>query len=169
VLWHDEDDTIFRVPQRTRSLARVIPREAEVTRQPIHGLDIEPARAYVAALDDATLPLANLTWQSPTRGSVETSMKPGQLISVQETWMPGWEARASGAGSSEHSVPVHGDKLGLIVIDPGCNGPCRINLSFGVTPEGWICRVLSALITVIAICALIRQTLIRQPARFRLR
>ena len=42
VLWHDEDDTIFRVPQRTLSLARVIPREAEVVRQPIHGLDTDP-------------------------------------------------------------------------------------------------------------------------------
>jgi hypothetical protein len=41
VLWHDEDDTIFGVPQRSRSLAHVIPREAVVVRQPIHGLDTE--------------------------------------------------------------------------------------------------------------------------------
>jgi hypothetical protein len=54
-------------------------------------------------------------------------------------------------------VPVHGDKLGLIVIDPACNGPCRIDLEFGVTPEGWICRVLSALVTLIALRALITQ------------
>ena len=156
VLWHDEDDTIFAVPQRTKSLARVIPREAEVTRLPIHGLDTEPARAYVTALDDPTLPLADLTWQSPTQATIRTSMQPGQLISVQETWMPGWKATVSG-----HDVPVHGDKLGLIVIDPACSGPCQVDLEFGVIPEGWVCRILSALVTLIAIWALIIQT--RRP------
>jgi hypothetical protein len=153
-LWHDEDDTIFGVPQRTLSLARVIPHDAEVMRQPIHGLDTEPARAYVAALDDTGLPLADLKWQSPTRATIQTSMQSGQLISVQETFMPGWRATVSG-----HAVPVHGDKLGLIVIDPACNGPCQINLEFGVLPEGWVCRVLSALVTLIAITALVRQRL----------
>lgn len=149
VLWHDEDDTIFRVPQRTLSLARVIPREAEVMRRPIHGLDIEPARAYVAALDDTTLPLADLRWQSPTRATIQTSMQPNQLISVQETYMPGWRARVAG-----RDVPVHGDQLGLIVIDPACNGACQIDLEFGVLPEGWICRVLSAFVTLIALWSL---------------
>jgi hypothetical protein len=158
VLWHDEDDTIFRVPQRTLSLARVIPREAEVMRQPIHGLDTEPARAYVAALEDTTLPLADLHWKSPTQGTIRTSMQPGQLISVQETFMPGWRATVDG-----RIVPVHGDKLGLIIIDPACNGPCHINLEFGVLPEGWICRVLSALVTLIALWALFKQGLSAAP------
>lgn len=157
VLWHDEDDTIFLVPQRTLSLARVIPRAAEVTRQPIDGLDTEPARAYVTALDDTSLPLADLKWQSPTRATIQTSMQPNQLISVQETWMPGWRATVSGHGVPVRNVPAHGDKLGLIVIDPACTGPCQINLEFGVIPEGWICRVLSALVTLIAVGALIRQ------------
>ena len=139
VLWHDEDDTIFRVPQRSQSMAHVIPRAAVVTSQPIHGLDPDPARAYVAALDDATLPLADLTWLSPSRAAIRTSMHPGQVISVQETWMPGWEARVGG-----REVPVRGDKLGMIVIEPGCDGPCQVDLSFGLTPEGWICRILSA-------------------------
>ena len=35
VLWHDEDDTIYAVPQRSGSLAHVMPREALVTR-PAH-------------------------------------------------------------------------------------------------------------------------------------
>ena len=76
VLWHDEDDTIFGVPQRSRSFAHVIPRGAVVSIQPVHGLDIGPARAYVDALDDATLPLADLTWLSPSRAVIQTSMRP---------------------------------------------------------------------------------------------
>ena len=77
VLWHEEDDTIFGVPQRSPSLAHVIPKEAEVLRQPIHGLDLDPARAYVAALDDASLPVADLAWTSPSAGVVAATMKRG--------------------------------------------------------------------------------------------
>ena len=149
VLWHDEDDTIFGVPQRSRSMAHVIPAESVVTRQPIHGLDLDPARAYVAALDDSSLPLADLTWISPSHASIRTSADPRQVISVQETWMPGWQATVAG-----HAVPVRGDKLGLTIIEPGCNGPCQIDLSFGVTTEGWVCRVLSLTVTLLALGAL---------------
>lgn len=149
VLWHGEDDTIFRVPQRSQSMAHVIPRDTVVVRQPVHGLDLDPARAYVAALDDATLPISNLTWTSPSRAAIDTSMNPSQVISVQETWMPGWQATVAG-----RDVPVHGDKLGLMVVEPGCDGPCHIDLSFGVTPEGWICRLLSGLVTLLALLAL---------------
>lgn len=157
VLWHDEDDTIFAVPQRSGSIAHVIPRQALVTRQPIHGLDLDPARAYVAALDDPTLPLARLDWTSPSRAVIDAAMIPGQLISVQETWMQGWRATANG-----RPVRVFGDKLGLIVIDPNCSGPCHIDLSFGLTVEGWIVRALSLTVTFLALVALI----VRKRARF---
>jgi hypothetical protein len=150
VLWHDEDDTIFAVPQRSGSMAHVIPREALVTRQPIHGLDLDPARAYVDALDDPSLPLARLNRISPSRAVIDAALTPGQLISVQETWMKGWRATANGK-----AVPVFGDKLGLIAIDPDCSGPCHIELSFGLTAEGWIVRVLSLTVTFLALGALV--------------
>ncbi len=63
--------------------------------------------------------------------------------------MPGWRARIGG-----RDAPVRGDKLGLIVIDPGCDGPCQIDLSFGVTPEGWIYRILSLSVTLLALYSL---------------
>jgi hypothetical protein len=142
VLWHDEDDTIFAVPQRSRSLAHVVPREAIATRSPMHGLDIDPVRAYVAALDDASLPLADLVWQSPSHGVIRAIMKPGQVLSVQVSYVPGWRARVQG-----REVPVHKDAIGLIVAEPACNGPCDVDLKFGPTREAWICRILSALVT----------------------
>ena len=156
VLWHDEDDTIFAVPQRSGSMAHVIPRDALVTRQPIHGLDLDPARAYVAALDDPSLPLARLNWTSPSRAVIDAGMTPGQLVSVQETWMKGWRASANG-----RPVRVFSDKLGLIAIDPNCSGPCHIDLSFGLTAEGWITRILSLTVTFLALTAL----LVRKRAR----
>ena len=150
VLWHDEDDTIFRVPQRSQSMAHVIPREALVTRQPIHGLDTQPAQAYVAALDDPSFPLADLAWLSPSHASIKTApMNRGQVISVQETYMAGWRASVNG-----REVPVHGDKLGLIAIEPACEGSCQVDLVFGVTTEGWVCRALSTLVTLFALISL---------------
>ena len=40
------------------------------------------------------------------------------------------------------------DPIGLMVVAPGCNGPCEVNLHYGLTTEAWICRLLSGLITV---------------------
>ena len=76
-------------------------------------------------------------------------MAGNQVISVQETYMPGWQATVAG-----RDVPVHGDPLGLIVIEPGCNGPCHVDLSFGLTPEGWVCRILSVAVTLVSLIAL---------------
>jgi hypothetical protein len=149
VLWHDEDDTIFAVPQRSRSLAHVIPKEAVVAREPIHGLDVDPVRPYVAALEDPSLPIAEMRWEGPSRALIDATMKPGQAMSVQVTWAPGWRASVAG-----RKIPLRKDGIGLLVLDPGCDGPCNIRLDYVATPEVWICRVLSGLATLGMIGAL---------------
>jgi hypothetical protein len=150
ILWHDEDDTIFAVPQRSRSLAHVIPKDAVVAREPIHGLDIDPVRPFVAALDDPSLPVAEMTWEGTARTVIRAPMKPNQVMSVQVTWAPGWRARAGG-----RKLPVRRDGIGLIVLEPNCDGPCDIRLDFGPTTEAWICRGLSAIVTLAMIGGLI--------------
>lgn len=137
VLWHEEDDTIFAVPQRSRTLAHVMPREAISVKTPKHGLDLEPVRAYVAALDDARFPEATLTWRGNSQFSVRARMERGQVFSVQETWVPGWKATVNG-----RSVPLHADGIGLMVAEPGCEGNCAVEFAYGVTPEAWFCRIL---------------------------
>lgn len=148
VLWHEEDDTIFGVPQRSGSLAHVVPRSAIVARAPLHGADVEPVRPYIAALDDPALPLASLKWEGPSRARITAGMTAGQVISVQESYAPGWRAAV---GIRE--VPISKDGIGLIVIDPHCQGPCEVNLWYGVSTEAWLCRILSA----VAILYLIRR------------
>lgn len=140
VLWHEEDDTIYAVPQRSGSLAHVIPKDAVVTRKPIHGLDLDPARAYVAALDDQALPAALLTWSGNSRFRVKAPLKRDQVISVQMTWMPGWRASVAG-----REIPVHGDQLGQMILEPACPAVCVVEASYGVTTEAWICRILSGM------------------------
>jgi hypothetical protein len=151
VLWHDEDDTIFAVPQRSRSLAHVIPKEAVVAREPIHGLDVDPVRPYVAALEDPSLPLAEMRWEGTSRAVINAPIKPGQVLSVQVTWAPGWRASVDG-----RKIPLRKDAIGLMVLEPGCDGPCNIRLDYVATPEAWICRILSGLVTLGMIGALFR-------------
>jgi hypothetical protein len=144
VLWHDEDDTIFAIPQRSASLAHVVPREAIVVREPIHGLDVDPVRPYVAALDDPAMPPASLGWNGPSHARIGALMAKGQVVSVQENYAPGWRASVGG-----REIPVHKDGIGLITVAPECQGPCVIDLWFGVSTEAWVCRILSLAATVL--------------------
>ena len=81
VLWHEEDDTIYAVPQRTESLAHVVPLSAIVKRRPIHGLDTAEVAVYVAALDDASLPPAPLVWQDPAHARIQATLHRKQVLS----------------------------------------------------------------------------------------
>lgn len=139
-LWHEEDDTIFGVPTRSTSLAHVIPVSVIPPRQPIHGLDVDPIRPYVAALDDPALPLAEMTWEGTSRIRIRAPMKSGQAISVQINYAPGWRARAGG-----REIPVRKDGIGLIALEPACEGTCDIEMNYGPTIEAWVCRALSLL------------------------
>ena len=142
VLWRDEDDTIFGIPQRSPSLARVVPQTALVGRTPIHGLDVEPLRPFVQALEDPGMPLADLVWESQSKARIRASMSGTQALSIAMNWAPGWRAEVSGKPAE-----VRKDGIGLIALVPGCNGPCEVELEYGASTEAWICRVLSGLAT----------------------
>ncbi len=119
VLWRDGDDTIYRVQPRA-SLARIVPRSALVSRAPINGIDVDPLRPYVAALDAASMPRAEFQWTSEHSAKIRGSLRGGQVISVQEAWHRGWRA----------NVPVEHDELGQMVLDPGREGPFDIDLIY---------------------------------------
>jgi hypothetical protein len=142
VLWHEEDDTIYSVPQRTRSLAHVVPLSAIVMRKPIHGLDTEDVVRYVAALDDPALPPAELTWRSPSEARINATVHPGQVVSVQSTYDKGWIASANG-----RPAEVGRDGIGLSVIYADCDGPCDIRFIFDGGLERRICRAASWTVT----------------------
>jgi hypothetical protein len=125
LLWREGDDAIYEVPSRSPSLAHVIPAAAVVKRIPIHGLDIEPVVPYVAALDDPQYPLATFQWKGMSAAEIRATVDRGQVIAVQVTYDPGWEAYANG-----RRQPVRGDAIGLMVIDPECHGPCEISLRY---------------------------------------
>jgi hypothetical protein len=140
VLWHEEDDTIYGVPQRTKSLAHVVPESAIVKRKPIHGLDTEEVERYVGALNDASLPADVMVWPDPNHGHIDTMLHPGQVLSIQSTYDKGWIATANG----KHA-PVTRDEIGLSVVHAACDGACSIDFIFDGGFERKVCRALSLL------------------------
>jgi hypothetical protein len=150
VLWRQDDVAIYSVPQRTKSLAHVIPSEAAVTRKPANGLDTAEVARYVAALDDASLPVADFTWRRDDTAAISAPVKPGQLVSVQVTYDPGWVATANGL-----PAPVTRDGLGLILIHPQCDGACAIALEFSAGLERELCLAASVVVmfSVFVLCA----------------
>jgi hypothetical protein len=131
-LWHKGDDVIYRVPQRSKSLAHVMleSQTVSIPARPKDGLDITPLQTYVAALNDPQLPGAAMRWTNPHQALIRADLTPNQVISVQVSYDPGWRARASGA-----SIPITSDGLGLIVLHPNCTGPCTIDLDYSGPPE----------------------------------
>ena len=146
LVWQGGGDFIYRVPQRSASLAHVIPRSAIVARRPLNGLDVAVLRPYVAALEDASLPAATLSWDNPDHGRITANVPPGDVISLQETWDPGWQARVAGRRAS-----LTADPLGLMVIDPRCPGQCTIDLEFTGGPE----RRIALIVTLLAAAGLL--------------
>lgn len=141
LLWHEEDDSIYGVPARSKSLAHVVPAADTVHTPPIHGLDVEEVRRFVAALDNPAFPLAEFAWLSNTRAHIATELHPGQLVAVQVTYDPGWVATANG-----RPAPVTRDGIGLLTIHPQCDGRCEIDMSFDGGAQRRICLGLSLLV-----------------------
>ena len=115
LVWRESGDSIYQIPLSSTSLAHVVPRSAIVKNRPLNGLDVEELRRYVAALESPASPPAKTVWENPGHASIAARMESSDVISVQITYDPGWQARIAG-----RKVKTTADKLGFIVIDPEC-------------------------------------------------
>jgi hypothetical protein len=145
-LWSVDDVTIYRVPLRSDSLAHVVPVSALVRRAPSGPRDTGDVEKYGAALEDRSLPAVEFRWEGRNRIHISAVAWPGQAVSVQVTHHPGWHAKANGI-----SRQIKADGLGLMWLQPGCNGPCDVQLEYDGGTELLICRLLSA----VALAALV--------------
>jgi hypothetical protein len=124
-LWRDGDAAIYKVPAAPQSLAHVLDPAAIVNRQPLNGLDTGGLETYVAALGRAGSG-TKFEWINSHQARVRAELAKGQVVSVQISYDPGWNATISGVAQ-----PTHSDALGLTVIEPACTGSCEIDLAFG--------------------------------------
>lgn len=137
-LWRDGGDVIYQVPHTHTSLAHVLSPADLPVRPPINGLDIDPLKPYVSALEDSALPVADLRWTSRHSAQIQANLQPGQVLSVQITHHPGWRAAVNG-----RIVRSYADALGQMVVDPGCRGPCTVDLTYDGGLEMRLARLLS--------------------------
>jgi hypothetical protein len=137
VLWKQDGLVMYRVPLREYTLAHVVPEGAIVprTRGSRDGRDVE---RYVAALGDPSLPGATFEWEGRNRIRIRTAPGPGRVVTVQESYHPGWHAAAGG-----RKREVQRDGLGLMWLRPGCDGPCEVVLDYDGGWELRACRWLS--------------------------
>ena len=148
-IWRDgPDDVIYRVGAGPASLARVIPRNALVSKAPLHGLDVDPLRPYVAALDDLSLPRADFRWTTAHSAEISATLESNQLLSVQMAWHQGWHATANGK-----PTPVLRDAIGLMYIDPQIGGPSKIEMVYDGGTEMRAARVISLLTALLLVAA----------------
>jgi hypothetical protein len=122
-LWSESGVTIYRIPQRSASLAHVIPNGALVRRAPVLGRDIEAIERYDAALNDRSLPEATFEWVGRNRIRIAANPAAGQVVSVQVSYHPGWHAKSGG-----REIAVHQDGLGLMWLESA--GPAEIVMDY---------------------------------------
>ena len=134
VAFHEDQLAIYWVPGRDPSLAHLIDPRYLVRDRPIHGLDIAQTQIYVQGL---TAP-ASFRWTSWHSAEIRAEIHRPQLISVQVTYHPDWSATSNGT-----PVRVFEDGLGQIVIDPRCDGPCNVLLSYDGVREPRVARIVS--------------------------
>jgi hypothetical protein len=137
-IWNRFDTTIYKVPLRSLSLAHVVRLDSIVRISPKRGDETEGIARFVNDLEDPTLPLATWKWKSNNWAETTAEIRPGQVLSVQVSYDPGWKARINGG-----NVPVHRDGLGLMWIEPPSLGNIAAELHYEGGREMAACRAAS--------------------------
>src|SRR5262249_12447550 len=128
-----------------------------VPRRPIHGLDIDEVRRYGEALDRSAP--APFEWRGPNRARIHARLAPGEIVSVQVNYHPGWRAFVGGAPAR-----VLEDGIGLLVIEPTCVGDCEIDLQYDGGLEARFCRAISCTILLLLPALRLPWRIRRSPA-----
>ncbi len=155
-LRREGDDVVYQIGRPHASLARLVPRSSLIVRAPVNGIDVDPLRVYVAALEDRQIASAKFLWIDAHTAEIAVDLQADQAVSVQISWHPGWHATING-----NSIPVQADGLGQIVVDPRMAGDATIRLEYDGGTEMRIARLLRALAAIFLAAALARDLLKR--------
>jgi hypothetical protein len=147
VLWREEDTTIYRVPRRSGSLAHVLRPDQVVLHRPIHGLDTMEVSRFVTALESDSKP-AQLEWRGSNRARIRAVLAPGEIVSTQINYHPGWHAAVKGGIAT-----VRPDGIGLMEVEPNCTGDCEMTLEYDGGGELRVCRAASGGVLLVLLAA----------------
>jgi hypothetical protein len=141
-LWRHGPEVVYAVPRLRPSLAHAL-RPSSLAAPLTDYRDVKPLARYVAALDDPGLPDVSFQWKNGDISSgaavVTANLRPEHVVSIQISHTPGWEAAVNG-----RPLTVARDNIGQIVLEPACDGPCRIELFYTGGLEMTLARSASA-------------------------
>lgn len=152
LLWHDHGDSVYRIPQRSTSLARAIPRSAVVDHAPAYANMTESLHPYLNACDDPSMPDVSWEWISRDRAVAKAVLTSDLVISIQIAFCPGWTANINGK-----STEILSDGLGQMLIEPNIAGPCSIELHYTGGREAQLARAICFLAMIGGILLLFRR------------
>lgn len=138
-LWRDGAEAIYAVPRASHSLAHAL-RSGDLLTQRPSAYDTKPMAPFLAALDDPALPAAAFEWRGMSAARISADLKPEHLLYLQLTWDQGWQASVNG-----QSAATRADALGQMVIEPHCDGPCTVDLTYNGGAELKIARAVNAI------------------------
>ena len=136
-IWREGGDVIYSVPRRSLSLAHAV-RASDLPALRPPAYDTQLLKPYLAALEDPILPAAAFEWRGESSASITADLRPEHLLSVQITFDEGWNARVHGEPRR-----IWSDKLGQMVVEPRCSGPCTVDLVWDGGAEMRVARWVS--------------------------
>ena len=149
-VWRDGDDVIYRIPGAATSLAHPVRPAELVARKPENGVDIEPLRAYAAAVTDSSRSALSFDWHSNHEATISGEIPRGMVVSVQTPYHPGWLASQDGG-----ALNLRADALGLLAIEPSTSGTAEIRLTFTGGSELAATRAVSLLAALLTLGLLV--------------
>lgn len=136
-VWRDGGDAIYEIPG-AGLVAHVVSRQDLVTTNP---LDWRAITRFAAALDraDAGGGKVQMNWSGPNRAAIQAELKRPEVVSLQVSWDPGWHASMNGM-----NLAIGRDALGFMVLEPGCDKRCAIDLVYDGGMQGRLAELLCA-------------------------
>jgi hypothetical protein len=139
-----QGNALYRIPRRYPARARVVETvRLDACRTPRTTYDVEYLRAYVDLVENGPDSPVTLQRQGTDAMLLRAKVDPGQVILVQETYDPAWQAWSNGK-----RLPLHADAMGFMVVEAP-PGEHQIRLAFVMPAEnrvGWVLAGISLLL-----------------------
>jgi hypothetical protein len=139
-----QGNALYRIPRRYPVRARVVETaRLDARRPPRTTYDAEYLRAYVDVVENGPDSPVTLERQGTDAMLLRASLSTGQVILVQETYDPAWQAWSNG-----QRLPIHADAMGFMVVETP-PGEHQIRLAFLMPAEnrvGWVLTGFSLLL-----------------------
>jgi hypothetical protein len=139
-----QGNALYRIPRRYAARARVVEAAGlDARRPPRTTYDEEYLRAYVDVVENGPDSPVTLERQGTDAMLLRAKVDPGQVILVQESYDPAWQAWSKG-----QRLPLHADAMGFMVVEapPGVH---QVRLAFVMPVEnrvGWVLAGISLLL-----------------------